>query len=204
MVNFFNPLEAYYRVGLTLHFATRNRGKFREARLVMESFGVTLKRLVSDKVEIQSSSLEEISSYAARELALRLGIRVVVEDAGFFVEALRGFPGPYSSYVYKTIGLDGLLKLMEGLGDRRAYFQSAVAYSEPPGFVKVFTGRVDGLITLKPRGSKGFGFDPIFQPVGGGGRTFAEMDSEEKNRFSHRAEAFRKLAFWFKRRGNLR
>lgn len=184
---------------MSFYFATRNLSKFREAKLLMMEYGVSLEMLDVDKVEIQSERLEEIASYAALDLASRLKKAVIVEDAGLFIPSLNGFPGPYSSYVYKTLGLWGLLKLMDGLEDRRAYFLSAVAYSEPRGDVKVFTGRVDGFIASEPRGLKGFGFDPVFIPSGGDGRTFAEMETPEKNRFSHRAKAFRELAMWLRR-----
>jgi len=183
---------------MTLYFATKNEGKFKEAKLVFEGLGLKLTMLNADKIEIQSDNLEEIASYAARELAERLGLKVIVEDAGLFIRSLNGFPGPYSAYTYKTIGLSGVLKLMEGLSDRYAYFLSVVAYAEPGRPVKVFHGRVEGLITYTSRGSKGFGFDPIFQPLEGDGRTFAEMTSREKNMLSHRARAFRKLALWIK------
>ena len=187
-------------IAVALYFATKNLGKFREAKLLMTEYGVSLERLDADKVEIQSDSVEEIASYAALDLASKFKVAVVVEDAGLFIRPLKGFPGPYSSYVYKTLGLWGLLKLMNGLDDRRAYFLSAVAYSKPGGFVKVFTGKVEGFITNRPRGHGGFGFDPIFKPMEGDGRTFAEMDMSEKNRLSHRARAFRKLALWLRER----
>jgi XTP/dITP diphosphohydrolase len=183
---------------MVLYFATRNEGKFKEAKLVFESLDLELTMLNADKVEIQSDSLEDIASYAARELAERLGLEVIVEDAGLFIRGLNGFPGPYSAYTYKTIGLSGVLKLMESLSDRYAYFLSVVAYAKPRKPVRVFHGRVEGLITYTPKGLKGFGFDPIFQPLEGDGRTFAEMTSEEKNALSHRARAFRKLALWIK------
>ncbi|MEM2428833.1 MAG: XTP/dITP diphosphatase, partial [Candidatus Bathyarchaeia archaeon] len=180
------------------YFATRNKGKFREAKLIFESLGLKLTMLEADKIEIQSDSLEDIASYAAKELSGRLGFKVVVEDAGLFIRGLNGFPGPYSSYILKTIGLNGVLRLMNGVSDRYAYFLSVVAYAEPGKPAKVFQGRVEGLITSEPRGSGGFGFDPIFQPLEGDGRTFAEMSAEEKNRFSHRAKAFRELAVWIR------
>ena len=122
----------------------------------------------------------------------------MVEDAGLFIEALKGFPGPYSSYVYKTLGVQGILKLMEGVKRREAYFLSAIAYAEPGLEPKVFLGKVEGFIVPEARGSKGFGFDPIFQPKGSE-KTFAEMGVEEKNRFSHRAKALSALAEWLKR-----
>lgn len=183
---------------MVFYFATKNEGKFREAKLIFESLGLKLDMLDTDKIEIQSDSLEEIASFAARELAERLGCRVIVEDAGLFIKSLNGFPGPYSAYVYRTIGLNGILKLMDGISDRYAYFLSVVAYAEPGMPAKVFQGKVEGLISQEPRGFKGFGFDPIFQPLEGDGKTFAEMSSEEKNRFSHRARAFMKLALWIR------
>ncbi len=185
---------------MSLYFATRNKEKFREAKLVFENLGLELTMLDVDKVEIQSDDLRDIASYAARELAERLKLKVMVEDAGLFIRSLNSFPGPYSAYVFKTIGLNGVLKLMDGMSDRYAYFLSMVAYAEPGKPVKVFHGKVEGLITYEPRGVGGFGFDPIFQPLKSDGKTFAEMTREEKNRFSHRAEAFRKLALWIRER----
>ncbi|MEM2849765.1 MAG: XTP/dITP diphosphatase [Candidatus Bathyarchaeia archaeon] len=183
---------------MNIYFATKNEGKFREAKPIFESLDLNLTMLDVDKIEIQSDSLEDIASYAAKELTERLNLKVVVEDAGLFIKSLNGFPGPYSAYTFKTIGLNGILKLMGGVSDRYAYFLSIVAYAEPEKPVKIFQGKVEGLITYEPRGFEGFGFDPIFQPLNGNGKTFAEMTSEEKNRFSHRAEAFRKLALWIK------
>jgi len=84
------------------------------------------------------------------------------------------------------------------LSDRYLSILSVVAYAEPGKPVKVLHGKVEGLITYASKGSKGFGFDPIFQPLEGDGRTFAEMTSREKNMLSHRARAFRKLALWIK------
>jgi XTP/dITP diphosphohydrolase len=121
---------------------------------------------------------------------------VVAEDAGLFVDALQGFPGPYSSDVYKRLGVKGVLKLMEGVRNRKASFRSAVAFCRPAGRPKCFLGTVVGTIGLRPRGSGGFGFDPIFIPAEGDGRTFAQMTVDEKNRMSHRARSFRKFSRW--------
>ncbi len=182
-------------------FATSNKHKLQEANHVLKDYGVELYMAPAPKLEIQSSRLEDIAVYAAVQAHLILQKPVIVEDAGLFIPALKGFPGPYSSYVYKTIGVEGLAKLMEGVSNRRAYFLSVVAYADENG-VKVFTGRVDGVIAEKPRGSKGFGFDPLFIPYGSD-KTFAEMELEEKNRYSHRAKAFRKLGEWLASRQHL-
>jgi len=124
---------------------------------------------------------------------------VFVEDAGLFIDALNGFPGPYSSYVYRTIGVEGVLKLVEGKS-RGAAFVSVIALYHPGKGVRVFKGMCRGVIAQHPRGFSGFGFDPIFIPEGVG-KTFAEMREDEKNKLSHRGEAARKLIEWLKNTG---
>ncbi|HIQ55351.1 MAG TPA: XTP/dITP diphosphatase [Pyrodictium sp.] len=188
---------------MRVYFATSNVHKIEEARQVAREYGVELVPTQAPKIELQSDSLRDVAVFAAVLAYQHVRAPVIVEDAGLFVVALKGFPGPYSNYVYKTIGVNGLLKLMEGIEDRRAYFLSVVAFAYSEG-VKVFYGRVDGEIAHEIRGSKGFGFDPIFIPSGST-RTFAEMDVEEKNRYSHRAQAIRRFCEWLvsKRPSNL-
>ena len=175
--------------------ATKNPHKLAEARVVLSPLGLEVRLLDVRKLEIQSNSLAEIARFAAENIRASAGAPVLVEDAGLFIDALGGFPGPYSAYVYSTIGLRGVLKLMEGVEDRRARFESAVAVKTPKGEVEVFVGAVEGVIAREPRGTRGFGFDPIFVPKGYS-RTFAEMTIEEKCRVSHRARALRAAAAW--------
>ena len=183
-------------------FATSNRHKFREIKALASRLGIKVKMFRFKGFEIQSENLAEIAKRCLMEALERIEAPAMVEDAGLFVEALNGFPGPYSSYVYKAIGYRGILKLLEGVKDRRAYFLSAIAFGGPKIGVRVFTGRCDGRITFEARGESGFGFDPIFQPEGSD-KTFAEMSVEEKNMFSHRANALRQLAKWLRRKGYL-
>jgi XTP/dITP diphosphohydrolase len=150
-----------------------------------------------EKLEIQSNDLTAIASFAALQAARSKRCPVVSEDAGLFVNALGGFPGPYSSYVFKTLGTNGILRLMKNGSKRGAFFQAAVAFCTPKTRPRCFTGVVDGVVSRKPRGTNGFGFDPIFIPRQGDGRTFAEMATEEKNALSHRAMAFAKFSKWF-------
>jgi len=177
-------------------FLTSNRGKFREAAAVAAASGLRLRMLDAPKIEIQSDSLSEIASYAAKEAANRLGIPVVAEDAGLFIDALNRFPGPYSSDVFKRLGIKGILKLMENVPERNAEFLSVAAFCAPKSKPRSFVGKVAGHIDLRSRGGGGFGFDPIFIPIKGDGRTFAQMTVKEKNVFSHRAASFRKLLKW--------
>ncbi|KPV64402.1 MAG: Non-canonical purine NTP pyrophosphatase [Candidatus Bathyarchaeota archaeon BA2] len=183
--------------GRLVFFVTCNIHKFNEARRVLAEYKVAVAMLKIKAVEIQDDKLESIAKAGATDAVKKCGLPVFVEDAGLFIEALNGFPGPYSSYVYRTIGTKGILKLMENVDKRDAYFQSAVAFSGPKETPKCFQGKAKGKISMEECGSSGFGFDPIFEPSGGHKRTFAEMTPIEKNEYSHRAEALRKFAKWY-------
>jgi len=178
----------------SIYFLTGNPHKLEEVRLVLRPYRVEVLQLDEEKLEVQSDTLAEIARTAVEALTPRQ-YAFFTEDAGLFINALKGFPGPYSSYVYKTIGIKGVLKLMEGIKDRGAYFESAVALYTPKHGVRVFVERVYGRISEEPRGTGGFGFDPIFIPEGFN-QTFAEMTIEEKNRISHRAKAVKSMAEW--------
>ena len=186
--------------GRMIFLATGNFHKFDEARRVLADYGISSAMLRVKNVEIQSDSLEEIARTSAIDAYNRCHLPVIVEDAGLFVDALKGFPGPYAAYVYKTISNPGLLKLMENVKDRKAMFRSVIAYCDGKVEPVCFEGEALGTIAhdeIWGRLKTGFGFDPIFQPAGSE-KTFAEMAIEEKNRFSHRAKAVRKLAEWYK------
>ncbi|RJS85211.1 XTP/dITP diphosphatase [Candidatus Bathyarchaeota archaeon] len=184
--------------GKLIFFVTRNINKFNEARRVLADEGIATAMIKLETLEIQSNSLEDIAKFRALDAVKKSNLPVIVEDAGLFIEALKGFPGPYSSYVYRTIGRKGLLTLLKKTENRKAFFKSVVAYSEPGGDVQIFSGMVEGEIAHSERGRSGFGFDPIFKPLEGDGRTFGEMTTEEKNRISHRSRALKKFADWYR------
>lgn len=183
--------------GSTIYFASGNLGKFLEAEKILSPFGIALKRKNISKFEVQSDRIEEIARVSACELAKRMRTALLVEDSGLFIDALEGFPGPYSAYVYRKIGVNGVLRLMKGIAGRNAIFRCAAAYAKSRRFVKCFIGEARGRITMQPRGSHGFGFDPIFAPSEGNGETFAQMKAETKNRISHRSKAMRNFAAWY-------
>jgi XTP/dITP diphosphohydrolase len=182
--------------GKVAFFVTSNIHKFNEARQVLSGYKVATAMLKIEAVEIQDDSLETIAKASAADAVKNCGLPIIVEDAGLFIEVLNGFPGPYSSYVYRTIGTKGILKLMENVDKRDAYFQSVVVFSSPEEAPLCFHGKAKGKIVMEERGKFGFGFDPIFEPSGRN-RTFAEMTTAEKNQLSHRAEALRKFAKWY-------
>ena len=102
-----------------IHFVTSNKGKFAEAQVIFDDL---VQRDIG-YTEIQADTLEEVASFGIKEVRERLPGPVMLEDAGLFVEALRGFPGVYSAYVQKTIGNNGILRLMEGVEDQQSILQ---------------------------------------------------------------------------------
>ncbi len=178
-----------------IRFVTHNRHKFREARTILARFGLEVEWVEMEYPEVQADALEEVALFSARWLLDRVDPPFFIEDAGLFIDALRGFPGPYSSFAFRTIGNEGILKLMDGVLDRGASFKSVVAValdrnSEPT----VLVGETPGRIAESIRGG-GWGFDPIFEPLEPGGLTYGEL-GEDKNRYSHRYRALRRLGEW--------
>ena len=167
-----------------MYFVTGNKGKFIAAQKLIPG----LEQADLDPPEIQSDSNEEIAVYSVRHAFRQLKMPCFVDDAGFYLKALNGFPGTYSRYVLDTIGNTGVLKLMEGVEDRSAWFEACIAYHDGKE-VRVFKGRVDGTMATEARGGQygNFGFDPVFVPEGRE-KTFAE-DMEHKDRVSHRRKA---------------
>ncbi len=178
-------------------FVTTNPGKMWEATEIGKEFGI---KFVQDKAavdEVQSADLEEIAAKCAKDAWAQVKKPLIVDDSGVFVEALKGFPGPYSSYVYTTIGVDGVLKLLEGVKNRKALMRSVVAYTDGKT-VTTFTGEVDGKIITEKRGKGGFGYDPVFVPAGAE-KTFSE-DDDYKMQVSHRARSIREFCEWVSKR----
>ena len=180
-------------------FATGNIHKFNEARSLLSPMGFAVAMLRVKGDEIQSDSLRAIAQKSVENAFRQTKLPIFVEDAGLFIDALDGFPGPYAAYAFKTIHNRGVLRLMDGVKNRGATFQSVIVYiDEALKSPKCFDGESKGEITQnerKPQGNAAFGFDPIFQPEGSS-KSFAEMAIEEKNGYSHRAKAIRKFAQW--------
>lgn len=136
----------------------------------------------------------------ARAIASATTTAAIADDTGLEVEDLGGAPGVYAArYAGEAATYaDNVAKLLAALtgvtGPRRARFRTVAVASWPDGREVVGEGAVDGTIATEARGEGGFGYDPVFVPSEGDGRTFAEMTAEEKHRLSHRGRAFRKLA----------
>ena len=178
----------------TIFFATGNENKFAEVEDILKDYPLIVEKIDAKGKEIQSDSIEEIARESVTNAAATIRSQVFVEDTGLYIQSLNSFPGPYAAYVNNTIGLEGILILMKGVNDREAEFRSAVAFSAPGTATTSFTGELKGKIAGFPRGSGGFGYDSIFEPYEGNGRTLGEMSISEKSMISHRAIAVRKFA----------
>ncbi len=186
-----------------LVIASHNEGKVREIRALLAAHGIEPVSAGSlglpEPPETGTSFVAnaELKAMAAADLS---GLPALADDSGLVVEALGGEPGIFSARwagENKDFGLAMRLvneRLLERGPDagRDAHFICALSLAWPDGRIESFEGRVDGVLVWPPRGNQGFGYDPIFQPLGHT-ITFGEMDPDAKHAMSHRADAFAKL-----------
>lgn len=169
-------------------FVTGNAGKRREAERLL---GGTLESLELDLPEIQSADLFTVLRAKGEEAFRRLGRPIVVEETGFEIEALNGFPGPLVKWMLEAVGAEGLARTALALDNPRARACCALLVRDPLGSVEAF-GYTEGRLVLPARGDQGFGWDPVFEPDGED-KTYGELSSEEKDRLGHRGRAWRAL-----------
>ncbi|MFP4169658.1 MAG: XTP/dITP diphosphatase [Methanomassiliicoccales archaeon] len=176
----------------TLRLITSNPGKVREFEGELGRLGISIQHSRVGYPEIQGDDLDEVVEFALDHLQGEMS-DLIIDDSGLFIDALEGFPGVYSAFVLRTLGCEGILRLMEGREYREAAFRCCIGCQLGDGGRLVITEETRGSIANEERGEEGFGFDPIFVPSGHD-ITFAEMDLEEKNRISHRGRAVRAFA----------
>ncbi len=187
----------------SLFFVTGNSNKFKEVSAFFKANKIKNELVQSnaEPLEIQAESLKEIAIFKLNSVKNKIKDSFFVEDAGFFVdEPLKGFPGAYSSFVFKKIGCEGILRLISDLKSTKAHFSAVIAlYYRPLNQTIVFEGKCSGKVANSMKGSGGFGFDPIFIPQENPNRTFAELSPLEKNSISHRGRALEKLVDFLKK-----
>ena len=191
---------------MKLYFATNNIHKLKEVQEVVgDSFQIESMRSlgINEDIPEDQQTLEGNALQKARFLYDRTGESCFADDTGLEVDALNGAPGVYSArYAGEAKNsLDNmtlLLKNMSGIQHRKARFRTVIALIQN-GKEYLFEGIVNGTIAEEPRGTAGFGYDPLFVPDGYS-TTFAEMDSEAKNAISHRGRAVEKLAAFLLKR----
>jgi XTP/dITP diphosphohydrolase len=183
-----------------LVLATRNRHKGEELGALLGDLGVRIRTMdefpdVPDVIE-DGNTCEANAIKKAKAVSKATGLLAVADDTGLEVDALGGRPGVYAArYAGEHASYeDNWRKLLQELSGvphnrRTARFLTAAAMASPSGEVQAVTGQLQGVITEKPVGARGFGYDPVFF-VPELGKTLAELSAEEKNRISHRAKAF--------------
>ena len=181
----------------SLCFASNNEHKLAEIRPLLPA-GLTLLSLADVGCHEELPETQDTLAGNARQKAeyvrQHYGLTCFADDTGLEVTALHGAPGVYSARYAgpQRLAADNVAKLLRelaGAPDRAARFRTVVALAAANGAVHEFAGAVAGQIAPAARGTGGFGYDPVFVPTEGDGRTFAEMNGAEKNRISHRARA---------------
>lgn len=147
-------------------YVTGNWAKLESAKKAFEPIGYSVDNIKLETPEIQADDVSEVAKYSAKWAAEKLNCSVIKNDTGLFVEGLNGFPGVYTHYVDDTLGEDGLLKLMDGIENRNAYFKESIAYCEPGGEPVVFEGITKGRIATEKSGEYGWSWDFVFIPEG--------------------------------------
>lgn len=175
----------------TLTFVTGNKGKLEELKMILGD-KIQLDNEKIDLTEIQGTP-QNISIVKGKEAYKLLKKPVLIEDTSLIFNALNGMPGPYIKWFYDSIGNEGLYKLLNGFEDKTAYALCilCIVYSETEDPILI-EGKCNGIITAPSIGTKGFGWDNIFQPDGYN-ETFADLDQDIKNKISHRAIALDKF-----------
>lgn len=184
---------------MRLVVASANPDKVAEIAAVLDGVQLVPRPSSVGEVEENGLTLEDNARIKAMAILEATGEATVADDTGLEVAALDGAPGVFSArfagpHATYADNVAALLAALEGTADRSARFRTVAMVCRPDGREVVAEGVVDGHIALWPHGTGGFGYDPVFVPHGGGGRTFAEMTMDEKNAVSHRGRAFRALA----------
>ncbi len=178
---------------MKIFFITGNKNKFNEAKEILGD----LEQLEIDLLEIQEESPQKIVEHKLKEALKHHKGPLIVDDVSLELDSLKGFPGPYVKWMEKQVGVENVYKLAKKLGKTKALAKTILGLAIDKDNIIFFEGEMEGSLSL-PKGDNGFGFDLIFKPKGYK-KTFAELSVGEKNKISHRGNAFRKLKEYLER-----
>jgi len=164
---------------MKITLVTGNWAKVAQAKEVLEPLGIEVDNVKIDTPELQLDTVEEVAAYSAKWASDKLKCNVVKNDTGIVIDALKGFPGPYTHYVQDTIGETGVLKLLKGEENRKAKFVQALAFCEYGKEPLVFTSITEGTIAKRKSGKYGWCWDFIFIPSGKD-KTLGSFKDEER------------------------
>ncbi len=181
-----------------ISFVTSNKHKFEELSSYFRSDAIKFLHVKQQYAELQATTFKQIVTSSASTLMTTIPQPFLIEDSGLSVHVLNNFPGPYSSYVFQTIGWQGILDLMKNKLDRSAHFTSIFALVDAD-YIQLFEGVTNGIIVTRGQGEGGFGYDPIFIPDFkdengvNNSKTYSDLEMDQKNMVSHRGQSMRKL-----------
>ena len=188
---------------MKIFFATSNQDKIKEANILLSELGHSVEELrINGKfpnfIEPQSSDLKEVATSKLKQAIALIedteleDYAIMVEDSGLFIDQFPGFPGVFSSFVYESVGLNGILNLLEKSTNRNAEYRS-VTLLHWKNKIWESSGVCKGTISFEKLGEEGFGYDPIFIPLEGNGTTFSQMIRKQKTLISHRTFSLKGL-----------
>ena len=188
---------------MKIFFATSNQDKIKEANTLLSELGHSVEELrINGKfpnfIEPQSSDLKEVATSKLKQAIALIedteleDYAIMVEDSGLFIDQFPGFPGVFSSFVYESVGLNGILNLLEKSTNRNAEYRS-VTLLHWKNKIWESSGVCKGTISFEKLGEEGFGYDPIFIPLEGNGTTFSQMIRKQKTLISHRTFSLKGL-----------
>lgn len=192
-----------------LFFVSTNIHKYYEMKFILQNriTDLNFNFYKQNLIEIQDDKIEKIAIEKAKSAYNIVQRPIIIEDDGLFIKSLNGFPGQYSSFVFRSIGNRGILRLLKGNKDRCAFFKSIIVYSNG-NIAKAFSGQINGNISSTIT-DNGWGYDPIFIPWNkhdnNKNETFAKLSkTNKKNKLSHRRIALDKFVKWFKQNNKLK
>lgn len=171
------------------YFVTGNKDKLREVNEILQT---PLEQIDVDLDEIQAIDVEVVAKQKAIEAYRRVGKSVLVEDTGLSFAALNNFPGALIKWFLDSLSVDGIFEVLKNYENREVFAETTFAFFDGEK-VHVFSSKLEGSVPLASRGNEGFGWDALFVPKGHT-KSFAEMNSKEKNEISTRRLALEKLA----------
>ena len=163
-------------------YVTSNKYKIKVAQENLNPLGYEIEAKKIDCPEIQADTIEEVAIYSSKYASDYLKEDTLKNDSGLVIPALNDFPSAYTKYVEETLGVDGILKLLDGVDNREAYFLEVLAYTEYGKETKTFTSKTEGTIALEPSGENGWSWDFIFIPKGQD-KTLACFNDDERWKF---------------------
>ena len=183
-----------------LKYVTGNWAKILSARQILEPLGYEVEQIKMDVPEIQNDKIEEVAKFSAKWASEKLKCSVIKNDSGLCIEALNGFPGPYTHYAQDTISEDGILKLLDGVENRKAFFVEAIAYTEYGKEPVVFSSITKGTIAKEKSGKYGWSWDFIFIPEGET-KTLGNFDDSIRFKYWN-MESYDKLVKYLSKEGD--